>query len=305
MKVLLTGASGFLGKIISIGFKNHDVISLDLKESNIECNIAIEEPSLPLGIELVIHCAGKAHIIPKNKEEAEEFFKINYQGTVNLCNSLLKLEDKIKNFVLISTVSVYGKDIGQHITEDSPLNGKTPYALSKIKAENHVQIWARKNGINALILRLPLVVGLNPPGNLGKMIKAIAKRRFFLIGKGEARKSMVCADDLIPIILKNIDKTGIYNLTDSKHPSFARVVTAITDGGGYKRPPNLPLWFAKIIAFFSEFLPFVPFDRDTFNKMTLDLTFEDEKARSELGWNPTPTITKLKDIITIQNNSIA
>lgn len=300
MKVLLTGANGFLGKIISIGLKNHDIVSLGLKRSDIECNIAIEQPLLPPGIDLVIHCAGKAHVIPKNKEEEEEFFKINYQGTVNLCNSLLKSEGQIKNFVLISTVSVYGKDKGQHITEDTPLNGTTPYALSKIKAENHVQSWAEKNGVNALILRLPLVVGLNPPGNLGKMIEAIAKHRFFLIGKGEARKSMVCADDLVPIILKNIDKTGIYNLTDSEHPSFASIVTAIIEGGHYKRSLNIPLWFAKIIASISEFSPSFPFNRDTLNKMILDLTFEDEKARSELGWNPTPALTKLKEIITIR-----
>jgi GlcNAc-P-P-Und epimerase len=301
MKILLTGANGFLGKIISNDLKNHEVISLDLKKANIECNIAIKQPLLPAGIDLVIHCAGKAHVIPKNKLEEEEFFKINFKGTVNLCNSLLKSKGQIKNFILISTVSVYGKETGQDITEDTPLNGKTPYALSKIKAENYLQSWAEENGINTIILRLPLILGPNPPGNLGKMIEAIAKRRFFLIGKGEARKSIICADDLTPLILKNIDKTGIYNLTDGIHPSFANIVSTISEGGNYKRVVSLPLWFANIIAHISKILPSLPFNRGTLNKMTLDLTFQDKKARSELGWSPTPALTKLKEIITRKN----
>ena len=300
MKILLTGSNGFLGKIISIGLKGHEVTSLDLKNANIECNLAREEPLLPHGFDLVIHCAGKAHTVPKTKQEEEEFFKVNYQGTVNLCTAISKSEGQIKNFVLISTVSVYGKDSGHQITEDSPLNGTTPYALSKIKAENYLQSWAEEHTLNTLILRLPLVLGLNPPGNLGKMIGAISKQKFFLIGRGEARKSLVCAEDLAPLILRNTNKKGIYHLTDGMHPSFANIVNAIIEGGNYNRILSLPLWFARVIAFMSRFLVVIPLSRITIDKMTLDLTFDDKKARSELDWRSTHALTKLKAIVKSQ-----
>ena len=69
-------------------------------------------------------------------------------------------------------------------------------------------------------MRLPLVVGSNPPGNLGKMINGIKRGTYFSIGGGKARKCMVLAEDVAKLITECPDVSGIYNLTDGKNPCF-------------------------------------------------------------------------------------
>ena len=78
--------------------------------------------------------------------------------------------------------------------------GGTPYADSKIQAEELLREWGKLNNVNMLILRLPLLVGENPPGNLGSMIRAIKKGYYFRIGDGSARRSMVLAEDIAEVV---------------------------------------------------------------------------------------------------------
>jgi len=70
------------------------------------------------------------------------------------------------------------------------------------------------------ILRLPLVVGLNPPGNLGAMIKGIRIGFCFNIADFSAKKSMALAKDVAQFIPRIALIGGFYNLTDGIHPNF-------------------------------------------------------------------------------------
>src|SRR5690606_10001990 len=112
--------------------------------------------------------AGKAHGIPNSATEEKVFFDVNYQGTVNLCKAL---EQSIlpKAFIFVSTVAVYGVDFDENISEEHPLKGETPYALSKIKAELYLTEWCTKNDVILSIIRPSLIAGPNAPGNLGAM----------------------------------------------------------------------------------------------------------------------------------------
>jgi len=103
------------------------------------------------------------------------------------------------------------------------LNGYSPYAISKIKAEEFLKEWGEKWGVQILILRLPLVAGINPPGNLGRMIKAIHKGTYFSIGGGQAKKSMVLAEDIAQLLKDLPVKRGMYNLTDVTQPSLRQL----------------------------------------------------------------------------------
>lgn len=295
MRVLLTGASGFLGKTIHRGLKHlYDIKTLGRTEdSDILCDLSKQVPNLPEFYNGIIHCAGKAHIVPKTKSEEEEFIKVNYEGTINLLQGLLSLT-KPEFFIFISTVAVYGRENGKGISEEHPLNGETPYAKSKILAEEYLKTWALENNVRLSILRLPLVAGLNPPGNLGAMIYGIRKGRYFGIGKSEAKKSVVWAEDIgsiIPILSNN---EGTYNLTDGYHPTFCELEICISNALGKKNPYHIPISLARVIAKAGDILGNkAPLTSSKLNKMMSTLVFDDSKARRLLNWTPSKVLDKL------------
>lgn len=290
MKVLLTGASGFLGRIIYAKLMDHEVDTMGRGASNkISFDLSIAVPYLSKSYDQIIHCAGKAHEIPKGKEEKEMFFKVNHLGTINLLKAITP--NLPRRLVLISTVAVYGRETGIDISERHPLEGSTPYALSKIKAEREVTEWGKKFNIPILILRLPLIAGPNPPGNLGKMIRGIQKGRYLSIGGGKALRSVVLADDVANLIAEHPLAEGVYNLTDGYHPTFREMEIAIAKQLEVKRPISIPKFWAKVLGELGEVIPGSPINNLTINKMLADLTFEDHKARHELNWNPKKVIS--------------
>ena len=297
LKYLLTGATGFLGSVIKDTIESADgkVDSLGRsKNNNISIDLAKEIPSLSTSYDIVIHCAGKAHSQPRTEIEKQEFFEVNFQATINLCLALEATNELPRQFVFISTIAVYGKNKGDLITEDSPLEGVSPYSKSKIAAENYLVNWCEKHKVNLLILRLPLIIGNLAPGNLGKMFKGIKAGTYLSIAGGKARKSMVLVYDVADFILLNPKGKGIYNLTDGIHPTFFELEELISKSFNKNLPLNIPLWFAKFIGVFGDLMPFFPINSETINKITSNLTFSDEKARKEMGWSPKSVIKSWK-----------
>ena len=284
MNLLLTGGTGFLGKAVCKTFSSN-VITLGRScFSDISIDLSEEIPILTQ-YDLVIHAAGKAHSIPKTESEKKTFYKVNYEGTLNLLKGLEK-SGFPKRFVFISSVSVYGQESGIGINEEHKLDAKDAYGLSKIEAELLVQKWCYEHNVVCTILRLPLLVGKNPPGNLGAMIKGITKGYYFNIGGGKAKKSMVLADDVAEFIPIVANIGGVYNLTDGYHPSFFELSSAIARQIKKSAPMNMPLFIAKAIGFMGDFLGSkAPINSLKLKKINADLTFDDSKARS-VGWQP-------------------
>lgn len=294
MKYLLTGATGFLGKIILATLSDEEFITLGRAGCNFIADLSSEIPVIPV-CEIVIHAAGKAHSIPKTEVEKADFFKVNVTGTENLLKSLEKTVQLPRSFIFISSVAVYGAEKGKLITESHSLNAKDPYGLSKIQAENLITEWCVKHNVICTILRLPLIAGPNPPGNLGAMIRGIRKGYYFNIAGGRARKSIVLAEDVAGLIPKVVEIGGIYNLTDGYHPSFSELSEQISKQLGKEKPFNIPAWLAKLMAKTGDLLgPTAPFNSNRLSKITSDLTFDDSKAGRILGWQPSYVLEKLK-----------
>lgn len=291
MNVLLTGANGFLGKFISEEVsKKNTLFTLSRNSGDYKVFLENDIPIFKSLFDVVIHAAGKAHSIPKTDSEKRQFHNINVVGTENLLKGLEKT-GMPKKFIFISSVSVYGQDYGTNINEDYPLLAKDPYGQSKILAEELVQNWCNKNHIVCTILRLPLLVGEKPPGNLGAMIKALEKGYYFNINGGKAKKSMVLAKDVAFFIPKVALVGGIYNLTDGNHPSFSELSFAISKRKSF----SVPLVLAKFIAKFGDILgDKAPINSLKVKKITSDLTFDDSKAREFLDWKPEPILGYLK-----------
>ncbi|WPO79517.1 NAD-dependent epimerase/dehydratase family protein [Flavobacterium sp. KACC 22761] len=295
MKILLTGASGFLGQEIFKKFSNEDITCLSRSTGDIQVSLENEIPNFEKKFELVIHSAGKAHVVPKTENEKKAFHDINVIGTQNL---LMGLERSFipEKFVFISSVSVYGREVGININENDLLNAKDPYGISKIEAEKLITTWCDQNNVVCTILRLPLLVGKNPPGNLGAMLKAINKGYYFNIGGGIARKSMVLTKDVASFIRKVSPVGGVYNLTDGNHPSFCELSHIIAKNKVKRKPHNVSLFLAKLIGKIGDVLgDKAPLNTFKVKKITTDLTFDDSKARNELNWNPQSVLDYLKD----------
>lgn len=287
LMVLLTGASGFLGKFLHTALvAEGDIYTLGRTENcDIPCDLSNAVPVLP-EVDAVVHAAGRAHSLPGNAEAAAAFFAVNTAGTRHLLEALQG--SRVRKFVFISSVSVYGLEWGEDIDEDTPLLGTSPYAMSKIQAERLVQDWCYARGLDWLILRLPLVAGPDAPGNLGNMVAAIRKGRYVRLGRAQARKSMVQAADVAALIARWLadpsGPSGIYHLTDGHHPSFFELEEAIRRQYGKGPLPVLPHWAGRLLARLGDLIPAFPLNSTVFQKITLSLTFSDEKARRELGW---------------------
>lgn len=293
MNILITGSNGFLGKTIQNVLKTNHIITLSRTNSKLNFDLSNSIPIIDTHIDLVIHAAGKAHLNPISNDEILNFHTTNVIGTINLLNGLAAKPPK--QFVFISSVSVYGLITGQNVQESSPLLAQDPYGKSKIEAEIIVKKWCVEYNVIFTILRLPLVVGENPPGNLGAMIRGLKKGYYFNIACGNAKKSMVLATDVAKFILAASEKGGIFNLTDGYHPTFNELSKNIANQLGKSFVPNLPKFIAFKLAKFGDLLGnMFPLNSDKFLKITSTLTFDDTNAKLAFGWNPSPVLEEFK-----------
>ncbi len=295
-KLLFTGASGFLGyNIRPLLEKSYDVHTIGLTDDDdIKINMAKEVPPINTHYDVVLHAAGKAHVVPKTEEEKQVFFDVNYQGTVNLCKALENAGIP-KSLVFISTVAVYGCEFGKLITEEHPLDGDSPYAKSKIMAEEHLSKWCKVHGVVLGILRPSLLAGRKAPGNLGAMVKGIQKGFYLNIAGGKVKKSILMAEDIAHLLPLLEERGGIYNVCDSYQPTFGEISASVAKQLGKHKPISIPYWTAWCMAKVGDLLGNkAPINSYKLEKMTKSLTFSNEKAKKELGWEPLDVLENYK-----------
>lgn len=295
-KLLFTGASGFLGcNIRQILEKSYDVDTIGLTDDDdITINMAKEVPPISIHYDVVLHAAGKAHTVPKTEAEKQVFYDVNYQGTVNLCKALENAGIP-KALVFISTVAVYGCEFGELITEEHPLEGDSPYAESKIMAEKYLTEWCASHGVVLGILRPSLLAGRNAPGNLGAMVNGVKKGFYLNIAGGKVKKSVLMAEDIANLLPLLVEKGGIYNVCDTYQPTFGELSASVAKQLGKRKPISIPYWMAWCMAKVGDLLGSkAPINSYKLEKMTKSLTFSNEKARKELGWEPLDVLTNYK-----------
>lgn len=303
MKLLFTGASGFLGNNVRPLLERvYEITTVGLlSQDDYTVNIAREVPELHERYDVVLHAAGKAHSIPKTEEEKQAFFDVNLQGTKNLCSALEKVGIP-GAFIFISTVAVYGCDYGENITEEHPLNGTTPYAMSKRLAEEYLQKWCYEHNVILGIIRPSLLAGPNPPGNLGAMISGIRSGRYLSIAGGQAHKSVLMVQDIAKLVPLLAERGGIYNVCDSYQPTFRELEALICKQMKKSLPLSIPYWLAKGMALIGDSLgKKAPINSLKLDKITKSLTFSNEKAIRELGWKPMSVLDnfRIQDLVSL------
>lgn len=295
-KLLFTGGTGFLGKnVMPLLTQKYEVTTCGITPYDIlKANLAKDVPELPELYDVVLHACGKAHVVPRTEEEKQEFYDVNYLGTVNLCAALEKVGTP-KALIFISTVAVYGCEYGDLIKEDHPSEGTSPYAESKIMAEKYLTEWCAKHDVTLGILRPSLLAGKNAPGNLGAMVNGIRKGFYMNIAGGRVVKSILMAEDIARLVPLLEEKGGVYNVCDTRQPSFGEISASVAKQLGKRRPISIPYWMAWCMAKVGDLLGNkAPINSYKLQKMTKSLTFSNEKARRELGWEPMDVLENYK-----------
>jgi GlcNAc-P-P-Und epimerase len=292
--VLVTGGLGFLGREISRAFgeSGWKVSTLGKSRANdLVFDLSKEEPIFDkIEFRRIVHIAGMAHRVNQLNDAVQSFFDINAGGTRNLLLALDQESEVIRQFVYISTVAVYGQEMGRMLDEKTPLEGRGPYAQSKIQAEEMVQEWGQKNGVPTLILRLPFVAGHGAPGEFQQLLDRMRNSGFRIIGSGAARRSALHVTDLGKHLVGWENIEGIYNLTDGYHPTFAEWFDYANRNHDLRQRKHIADWAARILSGMGDLIPGFPYHSRLYYQLSSELTFSDQKARQELGWSPKPVI---------------
>jgi nucleoside-diphosphate-sugar epimerase len=306
---LVTGGTGFVGRHLvdtlrSYGQRTTILTRQTIDDPDVLCgNLTAADFTLN-GNEFstVFHLAGLAHTVPRNEKEAAMFFCVNSQGTGNLLRALEHSAKLPEAFVYVSSVNVYGCEAGEMIDEETPRTACDPYGASKREGEDKVLEWCARLGVRGGVVRIPVVVGKGVHGNLKAMVEALRRRRYFGVGSGSARRSMVLASDVARILPAIARLGGTYNLTDGYNPSFLELEDAICEVLSRRPPLRLPEGIAsaggRVGGLLNEALGIsLPLTVGTVTKMTATLTFSDQRARHKLGWRPERVLDHVAQLV--------
>tara|TARA_B100000989_G_scaffold68850_1_gene47989 strand:- start:8466 stop:9317 length:852 start_codon:yes stop_codon:yes gene_type:complete len=277
MNILLTGSTGFIGRSIIKNFSKNNFSLINSKS----CDLTTSVPKLKNNFELCIHAAGLAHQTKNSYINTNQFYNVNVIGTINLCKALEKV--KLKFFVFISSVSVYGLEKGLKVSEESALIFREPYGSSKIIAEKYLVEWCKNNGVILTILRLPLVFHTDAPGNIKKMKEAIKKGYFFNIKQNNSRKSLIHLDDVSKAIKLCYKEGGTYNVTDGRDYKFNDISVFFANNIN-KKVIVLPMYLARFLGRLGDFFKLFPVNSKTIDKMTNTLTFCNMKINNKFNF---------------------
>lgn len=187
-------------------------------------------------VDCVCHVAGLAHVFKESALSGESFFRVNVTGTENVAHSAARAG--VKLFVFISSVSVYGGDTKER-DERAPCRPEGPYAESKRRAEETLIEFCGRNGMDLTILRLATLFGEGDPGNIARLIRFIDSGKFFWIGSGLNRKSLIHRDDAgracVAAIRNPMPGTNIYNVSGPPY-TMREIVETIAARLGRKAP---------------------------------------------------------------------
>jgi nucleoside-diphosphate-sugar epimerase len=242
------------------------------------------------GVHVICHLAARMHGSTSMPQEVQATHEVNVGGT----NTLLRAarENGVSRFVFFSTISVYGpSEPGQVHDEASRLQPESVYAETKVAAEDAV----RSSGVPSVVLRLAAVYGPGMKGNYPRLVEALRRRRFPLIGDGSNRRTLVYLLDAVrAAVLASEHPAALgrtFNVTDGTVHTLREILDAIclALGRGPVRmrvPASPTLGVARLVeAVASRFGRSLRL-ADAARKLLEDIAVSGERARRELGFRP-------------------
>lgn len=245
-------------------------------------------------ISVVFHLAAKVHDFSTESQTAEEHFAVNVQGTRNILDECAN--SGIEHFVYFSSVKAMAEESADHLDETSAPSPATPYGKSKLAAEKLVAEYGKKYGFKTTSVRLPLVYGPGNKGNIYRMIEAVDKGRFIMMGRGESRRSMVYVGNVTDAALAVTDSPEadgkVFIVTDGIDYTVRELYEIISKGLSKRPLPfYIPMSIAKGLALVGDAAGVIVrrpllFNTEALEKLTSIFTFSSMKIHKEIGFKP-------------------
>ena len=309
MKILITGASGFIGSFIveealKRGFETWAAVRRssskewlqDERIHFIELNLSSKEQLTdqlkPHQFDYVVHAAGVTKCLNK-----QDFHRINTEGTKNLVDAFLELQMPLKRFVFISSLSIFGaireQQPYEEIRESDTPQPNTEYGRSKLAAEQYLATTT-----------LPYII-LRPTGVYGPrekdyfiMAKSIKQHSDFAVGYKRQDITFVYVKDVVQAVFLALDKGDNgrkYFLSDGQVYQSTTFSNLIHEELG--RPwwirITAPVWVLRIVTFFGEYIgrmtgKVTALNNDKYNILKQrNWRCDIQPAIDELGYQPT------------------
>lgn len=298
---LLTGATGFIGKhiaqelllegarVVVAARQTPDVLVTNHKrfEWHIVGDINSETNWLSVvqGVDTVVHCAGRAHVMREQTTDALAAYReVNVAGTLWLAKQAVAAG--VRRFVFLSSIGVNGGQTapGKPFSEADRPKPHNAYALSKWEAEQGLLCIADETRLEVVIIRPPLVYGFGAPGNFGSLMRAVQRSWALPLGAVHNQRSLVALDNLVDFIV-----------TCTTHPQAANQTFLVSDGQDLSTS-ELVRGMAKAAGVPARLLP-VPVwalqagasligKGDVVQRLCGNLQVDILKARNLLGWVP-------------------
>ena len=221
MRVLITGATGFLAlALIERVNSLYDTVALIRTHNNfLSVNIQqlvaanIFEADLPDNLDVIIHLAGRAHILnEQTTDPLSEFRKVNVEGTLQLARQAL--DKKVKRFIFMSSIGVNGSVTSEKaFTEDALPQPHADYAVSKLEAEQELKKLFAGSDTELVIIRPPLVYAAHAPGNFARLLKLVASNLPLPFAGTQNKRSFVALENLVDFIQTCIEHPNAANQT--------------------------------------------------------------------------------------------
>jgi len=240
------------------------------------------------GIDAIVHLAARVHMTGERAGDALLRFRaVNAAGSAAVARA--GRAAGVRRLVLLSTTTVYGdRSHGQPFDESSPPAPATPYAQSKLEAEQLVAGILKGSPTELVVLRPPLVYGPGAKGNFARLVRLVQRGIPLPLASVRNRRSLVFVDNLGDAILRALD-----------HPAAAGRTYIVSDGEDVSTPDLIARLAAalgrqpRLIAFPPALLRLAGTllgRGDEVGLLLDDLAVDSSRIRTELGWRPPFTV---------------
>lgn len=293
MKILVTGATGFVGSAL--------VKELVLQKKQLICSVRKQSSELPesidqiiiedlnvgtdwskslIGVDMVIHLAARAHISKHNS--LAKFRAINTDACLNLARQAAK--SGVTRFVFISSIKVNGESTrdGVPFRPDDTFIPVDAYGLSKYEAEQGLLAISQETGMEFVIIRPPLVYGPGVKANFALLMRWVNIGFPLLLGAVNNKRSFLALDNLVNFIIHCIDHpraaNEVFLIADDEDLSTTDLLYKIANAANkhiYLVP--IPVCLMKTVAMLSG-------RKNIAERLFGSLQLDSSKARILLNW---------------------